>query len=567
MAVEIAALREDGVGRSIHSSRADFRRARILGFLAEMKLSRAAARARVRVRRTVRNRRGAAAERAAVQPAMTVPETGRGPMSHAEVRTVFFGLMLAAFLAALNQTIIATALPTIGRHFSDFENLSWVVTAYLLTSTAVAPLYGKLSDIWGRRAMILAAIGLFMAGSAMAAAAPDMTWLILGRGLQGVGGGGILPLCQSVIADVVAPRERGRYQAYMGVVWVTSGVAGPVFGGLMAEHFHWSLIFWINVPLGLGAALLTHIHLKRIPRHDRRHKLDVLGAGLMMASAIPLLLALTWGGTRLPWLSPQILMLIGASFVLSLLFGWRLTRAAEPFLPLNVLNNPVMRMGTGCASLSMGVQIGLTIVVPMYFEVAHHLSATESGIALIPIALTTPGSLLSGQAMLYWKHYKRAPVIGLVCALFALAFLVWRPDMPLAYVIAALSVVGTAIGLVFPITTVAIQNAVPHHQVGIAMGALNFFRSLASAFIVAVLGAILLAGLGVAPERGGAVSVITSATAAGSSSVALTFRWVFLAAFVFLALALLFLILMEERPLRGSVVPPADPPQRPVPAE
>ena len=148
-------------------------------------------------------------------------------MSHAEVRKIFFGLMLAAFLAALNQTIIATALPTIGRYFGDFENLSWIVTAYLLTSTAVAPLYGKLSDIWGRRAMILAAIGLFVAGSAAAAAAPDMTWLILGRGLQGIGGGGILPLCQSVIADVVAPRERGRYQAYMGVVWVTSGVCRP----------------------------------------------------------------------------------------------------------------------------------------------------------------------------------------------------------------------------------------------------------------------------------------------------------------------------------------------------
>ena len=219
-------------------------------------------------------------------------------MSHAEVRKIFFGLMLAAFLAALNQTIIATALPTIGRYFGDFENLSWIVTAYLLTSTAVAPLYGKLSDIWGRRAMILAAIGLFVAGSAAAAAAPDMIWLIIGRGLQGIGGGGILPLCQSVIADVVAPRERGRYQAYMGVVWVTSGVAGPVFGGFMAEHLHWSLIFWVNVPLGLGAALLTNIYLKNIPRHDRRHKLDVLGAGLMMASCIPLLLALTWGGTR-----------------------------------------------------------------------------------------------------------------------------------------------------------------------------------------------------------------------------------------------------------------------------
>src|SRR5204862_6798905 len=307
------------------------------------------------------------------------------PLDHATIRSIILGILLAMFLAALDQTIVATALPTIGRELGDLEHLPWVVTAYLLTSTAVAPLYGKLSDIYGRRAMLLTTVGLFVAGSVLCAAAPNMLLLILGRGLQGIGGGGILPLCQSVIADVVAPRERGRYQAYMGVVWVSSGVCGPVFGGMLAEHFHWSLIFWVNVPLGLGAALLTHVHLKHIPRHDRRHKLDVLGAALMMASCIPLLLALTWGGTRLPWLSPPILMLIGASFVLSLLFGWRLTRATEPFLPLTVLNHPVMRMGTSSASLSMGVQIGLTIVVPLYFEVAFHLSATESGIALIPI--------------------------------------------------------------------------------------------------------------------------------------------------------------------------------------
>jgi EmrB/QacA subfamily drug resistance transporter len=515
-------------------------------------------------KRRLDRRRAERAASAAARVAAAQPPPPR--ISHAEVRTIFFGLMLTAFLAALNQTIIATALPTIGRAFADFENLSWVVTAYLLTSTAVAPLYGKLSDIWGRRAMLLTAIGLFIAGSALAAAAPSMMMLILGRALQGIGGGGILPLCQSVIADVVAPRERGRYQAYMGVVWVTSGVGGPVFGGIMAEHLHWSLIFWINVPLGLGAALLTQIHLKRIPRHERRHKLDLLGAGLMMASAIPLLLALTWGGTRYSWLSPEIVALIAASFLLSLAFAWRLARAPEPFLPLTVLNNPVMRMGTASASLAMGVQIGLTIVVPLYFEVVHGLSATESGIALIPIALTTPGSLLSGQAMLYWKHYKRAPVVGLIFALLALAVLVWRPDLPLAHVVVALSVVGTAVGLVFPVTTVSIQNAVPHYQVGIAMGALNFFRSLASAFVVAVLGAILLAGLGVKPERGGrVVSVVSAASGAAGADLAHVFRWVFLAAFLFLAIALIALILMEERPLRTSTVPPPDaaPPNAP----
>ena len=485
-------------------------------------------------------------------------------MSHAEVRTIFFGLMLTAFLAALNQTIIATALPTIGRRFADFESLSWVVTAYLLTSTAVAPLYGKLSDIHGRRAMLLTAVGLFVAGSVLCAAAPNMMLLIIGRGLQGLGGGGILPLCQSVIADVVAPRERGRYQAYMGVVWVTSGVFGPVLGGVLAEYWDWSVIFWLNVPLGLGAALLIHVHLANIPRHERKHKLDVLGAVLMMGSAIPLLLALTWGGTQYSWVSPEIFALLAASSVLTLAFGWRLTRASEPFLPLTVLHNPVMRWGATCASLAMGVSIGLTILTPLYFEVVHGLSATASGVALIPLALTTPGSLLAGRAMLYWRHYKRAPVIGLACSLVALAPLIWRPDLPLVYVLAIMGVVGTAIGLVYPVTTVSIQNAVPHYQVGIAMGALNFFRALASAFAVAVMGAILLAGLGVTPQRGAAVSVVTSTMSASGADAAHVFRWVFASAWIFLAIALVALMRMEERPLRST--PAGSEPPGPAPA-
>jgi MFS family permease len=223
-----------------------------------------------------------------------------------------------------------------------------------------------------------------------------------------------------------------------------------------------------------------------------------------------------------------------------------------------------MRTGTASASLSMGVQIGLTIVVPMYFEVVFHLSATESGIALIPIALTTPGSLLSGQAMLYWKHYKRAPVVGLCCALVALVFLIWRPDLPLAYVILLLAVVGTAVGLVYPVTTVSIQNAVPHYQVGIAMGALNFFRALASAFAVAVMGAILLAGLGVTPQRGAAVSVVTSTMSASGADAAHVFRWVFASAWIFLAIALVALLRMEERPLRST--PAGSEPPGPAPA-
>src|SRR3984885_1817592 len=281
------------------------------------------------------------AELAARAAAETAAPEGEQKLGRREILTIISGLALAMFLSALNQTIVATALPTIGRAFDDYENLSWVVIAYLLTSTVVAPLYGKLSDIYGRRGMMLVALGIFMAGSAACAAAPSMLMLILGRGLQGIGGGGIVPLTQSIIADAVPPRERGYYQAYTGSVWIVAGAAGPVLGGFIAEHWHWSVIFWLNVPLGLAAAALSNRQLKLVPVHERAHKIDLTGAVLMMSSAVALLLALTWGGTRYPWLSQQVLFLLLAAVVLTASFVWWVLRAPEPFLPVAVLRNPV----------------------------------------------------------------------------------------------------------------------------------------------------------------------------------------------------------------------------------
>jgi EmrB/QacA subfamily drug resistance transporter len=480
------------------------------------------------------------------------PQPGRWVLSHGEIRVIVSGLMLAMFLAALNQTIVATALPTIGREFHDFELLPWVVTAYLLTSTVVAPLYGKLSDIYGRRAMMLASIGIFIAGSIACAVARDMIVLILGRGLQGIGGGGIMPLSQAIVADAVAPRERGRYQAYMGSVWVTAGLGGPVLGGLLAEHFHWSVVFWINVPIGLLAALMAYAWLKRLPRHDQWHKLDLAGAGLMMAAAIPLLLALTWGGTRYPWLSLPIAELVAAAAVLLVLFTWRLVRAPEPFLPLPVLASPIMRMGTMCTSFSQGVVIGLTIYLPLYFEVVHKFSASDSGMALIPIVvMSTPGSILAGRMMMFLEHYKRVAIIGLSASTLALAVLAIAPAIHPIAVAALLSVVAFGIGTSYPVGTVSIQNAVSRFQVGAAMGAMNFFRGLTAAFIVAVMGAILLAALGVSPERGGSTAAVTATATALGIDIAYVFRGVFALGVLCLIASLIALIRMEERPLRG----------------
>jgi len=480
---------------------------------------------------------------------------GEQKLGRREVLTIISGLALAMFLSALNQTIVATALPTIGRTFNDFENLSWVVIAYLLTSTVVAPLYGKLSDIYGRRGMMLVALGVFMAGSAASAAAPSMLMLILARGLQGVGGGGIVPLSQSIIADAVPPRERGYYQAYTGSVWVIAGAGGPVLGGIIAEHLHWSVIFWLNVPLTLIAVLLSHRQLKLLPRHERAHKIDLIGAGLMMVSATALLLALTWGGTRYPWLSQQIVMLMIAAAILSAAFIWWVLRVPEPFLPIAVLTNPVMRVGSITSACSQGVSIGLTIFVPLYYELVHGLSATDSGLALIPIMMmVTPGSFMASRAMLHMEHYKRVPIVLLVLGTIAVGVLALNPLMSVWGVVVVMCLVGLGAGSSYPTVTVSIQNAVAHHQVGIAMGTMNFFRALASAFVVAVMGAIMLAQLGAAPQRGSSSAVIAVTENATAAQLAHAFSFIFAVAAGFLLLGAIALIVMEERPLRATVI-------------
>src|ERR1700754_3669228 len=258
-----------------------------------------------------------------------------------EVRTIVISLMLTMFLAALDQTIVATALPTIGRQFQDVSNLSWVITAYLLASTAVAPVFGTLSDIYGRKAMIITSLSLFVAGSILCAIAPNMPMLILARGLQGLGGGGIMPVVQTVISDVVSPRERGQYQAYFSGVWVAAGIGGPVLGGVFAEHLHWSMIFWINLPLALAALALLLPKMGKIPVYHRRREVDWRGGVLLMASAVVFMLVLTWGGNRFLWLSPTIIAMLGASFALALGFIWHARRTDEPFLPLSLLGGTV----------------------------------------------------------------------------------------------------------------------------------------------------------------------------------------------------------------------------------
>jgi hypothetical protein len=309
--------------------------------------------------------------------------------------------------------------------------------------------------------------------------------------------------------------------------------------------------------------------MKRLPRHERPHQLDLIGAALMIAAATLFLIALTSGGTRVAWISPTIFALAASSLALALAFLWWLKRAPEPFLPLTVLRNPVMRAGTAATSWMMGAVLGLTVYMPLYFQVVHKLSASDAGIALIPIVLmTTPGSMLSGRSMMYLRRYKVTAIAGAALAIASMTALVISPAMSLAGVIVALTLIGFGAGTVYPVATVSIQNAVPMHQVGTATGAMNFFRALASTLAVAIMGAILLAGLGGAPERGGA-GVERLAAIAGASGLDLAgmFRWLFVAGDFFLIAALVAVLMMEQRPLRGPAAAPASAQPPPAPAE
>jgi EmrB/QacA subfamily drug resistance transporter len=472
------------------------------------------------------------------------------PLDHAAIRTILAGIMLAMFLSALEQTIVAPALAAIGKSLADLDDVSWIVTAYLLAATVATPLFGKLSDIHGRRTIILLSMGIFIGGSLICAMAPTIWVLVIGRGLQGLGGGGILPLAQTIIGDVLSPRERPMAQSYTAVVFLSASILGPVLGGLLTDHLHWSFIFWINLPLGAIAMVMTARALRRLPRHDRPHRLDIPGVALMIAAALVLLLALDWGGTHYRWISWQIMGLIAVSAALWILYAGRLLTAREPFIPLTILRGRVTSAITCASFFSIGTVIGVTIYAPLYCQVALGASASVSGFTLIGfMAGATIGSLVTGRLIARLTHYMRLPIVGLLIGIAALGFLAVDPaGLSLGTFALLLGVVGAAIGPMYPTSTIVMQNAVKPHQMGTATGTLNFFRLLGGAIIVAVFGAIVFGGAG---ERGGVGTPET--LAAVRADFAPAFRLVFIVAAIFLAIALACLFAVEERPLHGPL--------------
>lgn len=465
-----------------------------------------------------------------------------------ELRRIIFGLMMAMLLGALDQTIVATAMPTIGRELGDADHLPWIVTAYLLSATSAVPLYGALADIYGRRIVLLSAIAIFVGGSLLCALAPSMTLLIVARFVQGIGGGGLLALSQTIIGDILTPRERAGYQGYFSLAFTTASLAGPVLGGFLAEHATWSMIFWINLPLGFCALAMTYGPLRRLPRHERPRRLDAFGAVLLVSAVSTLLLALSWAGPRYGWGATRTLGLGGGSLALFVVFGLWLRNVAEPLIPRDILASRVVRTATLAATICIGFTLGLSIYTPILFETVRGLSAAQSGIALLPLMVGTVGGvMISGKAMARLTHYKRVPLAAMPCVAIAALVLAFRfENLSLPALSLLLAVVSLAYGTLLPVSTVSIQNAVPLHQLGTATATANLCRQLGGAVAVAVFGAILLGS-----DASGAVR-------AGAHDPALlsAFRVLFVLVAVGAVVGFLAMLRLEERPLMGTHRPP-----------
>src|SRR5215831_4252410 len=474
-------------------------------------------------------------------------------LSHRETRVIVWGVLLPLFMGSIDNTILASALPTIGHAFGDVRGLPWLITIYLLAATAAMPLYGKIADIHGRRFALTVAIALHMAGSIVCALAPSIFILILGRALQGIGGAGLSAVSVIVLGDAAAPKDRGRYYAYFSIVYTTAGACGPALGGLIADKLHWSLLFWLNIPLGLCALLITSTILRRLPRNERPHRLDVIGAVLIVTASVAFMLALNLGGKTYPWLSTPLLALFAAALVIGIAFVWRLLTAPEPLIPITILTDPIVRWSIIANSFGWSAIIGLNIFLPIYLQSVIGLSPTSAGLSLMVLMMSLNSSAgLCGQVLGRVTHYKVLPMTMLVIAFGAVVLLaLWADRMTIVSFEVLLFLIGVGFGPLPSLCTVAMQNAVARHQLGIAVGTMSFARNLFTTMLVALMGAIVLAVTNsLVPGGGGGFG---GTLPEGAAEAALAFRRAFLTVATCLALAFVALVLIEEKPLQTGV--------------
>ncbi|MEO6955851.1 MAG: MDR family MFS transporter [Antricoccus sp.] len=419
------------------------------------------------------------------------PAESSGELSHKQIMAIMFGLMAGMFLAALDQTIVSTALKTIAGDFKAFNEIPWVITSYMLLATASTPLYGKLSDIFGRKPIFLTSIGIFLVGSVASAFAANMTQLIVFRGIQGLGAGGLMPLAFIIISDIVSPRQRGKYQGYFGAVFGIASVVGPLLGGYFTDSLSWRWCFWINIPVGFVAIFLVMKYF-HVPQVKRNVKIDYLGAAMLVGAVSFLLLALEFGNPD-GWTSVHIITYFAVSAVLTAAFIWWEFQVEEPILPLQIFKNKVISITTIVGILVGFAMFGAIIYVSQYLQIVKGLTATEAGLAIIPMVVGIMlMSIASGQLITKTGKYKMFIVAGL--AVLALAmFLLGTVDRGTNMVIFSLYMftLGCGLGLSMQNLVLAAQNASGPSELAVVTSTGTFMRQLGGTIGVAIFGSIL----------------------------------------------------------------------------